>query len=101
MGEAMATLSNVGDVQIVSVVQEFVQNVGKISPIGIGTGDFTRRVMVQALGESKARNMLGRVMQAANTKGMDALKWMDARSVVSWAHTAGASANRGHCAGVA
>lgn len=81
VGEAMATLSNVDDSQIVNVVQEFVQNVGKISSIGIGTGDFTRRVMVQALGESKARNMLGRVMQGGNTKGMDALKWMDARSV--------------------
>lgn len=81
VGEAMAALTDVADDQIVTVVQEFADKVGRFSALGIGTGDFTRRVMVQALGESKARNMLGRVMQNADTKGMDALKWMDARSV--------------------
>lgn len=81
VGEAMAALSDVADEQISIVVQEFSERVSKISSIGIGTSDFTRRVMVQALGESKARNMLSRVMQSGDTKGMEALKWMDARSV--------------------
>lgn len=81
VGEAMAALSDVADEQIITVVQEFSEKVSRVSPLGIGAGDFTRRVMVQALGESRGRNMLSRVMQNGNTKGMDALKWMDARSV--------------------
>tara|TARA_R110002110_G_scaffold405241_1_gene624173 strand:- start:6132 stop:7139 length:1008 start_codon:yes stop_codon:yes gene_type:complete len=81
VGQAMAALSNVADEQITTVVQEFSEKVSGVNALGIGTGDFTRRVMVQALGESKARNMLSRVMHNGATKGMEALKWMDARSV--------------------
>jgi len=84
VGEAMAGLSDVSNEQIAFVVQEFSEKVTEVNSIGIGAGDFTRRVMVQALGENKARSMLSRVMQSSkgnNSKGMDALKWMDARSV--------------------
>ena len=81
VGEAMAGLTEVSNEQIATVVQEFSEQVSEVSPLGVGTGDFTRRVMVQALGENKARNMLSRVMQGSSNKGMDALKWMDARSV--------------------
>lgn len=81
VGEAMASLSEVSNDQIASVVQEFSEKVSEVSPFGVGASDFTRRVMVQALGENKARNMLSRVMQNGTSKGIDALKWMDARSV--------------------
>jgi len=82
VGEAMAGLADVSNEQIASVVQEFSDKVNKVSPIGIGASDFTRRVMVEALGENRARSMLNRVMQGSTSTGMDALKWMDARSVV-------------------
>lgn len=81
VGEAMACLQDVSNEQISQVVQEFSDKVSRVSPIGVGASDFTRRVMVEALGENKARNMLNRVMQGNSTRGMDALKWMDARSV--------------------
>ena len=83
VGEAMACLQDVSNEQISEVVQEFSDKVSKVSPIGVGASDFTRRVMVEALGENKARNMLNRVMQGNSTRGMDALKWMDARSVAA------------------
>ncbi|HDY83917.1 MAG: flagellar motor switch protein FliG [Gammaproteobacteria bacterium] len=81
VGEAMAGLQDVSNEQIASVVQDFSDKVSSVSPIGIGASDFTRRVMVEALGEKRARSMLNKVMQGNTTKGMDALKWMDARSV--------------------
>jgi len=81
VGEAMAGLEDVSNEQIASVVQEFSENVNEISPIGIGAGDFTRRVMVEALGENRARTMLNKVMQGPASTGLEALKWMDARSV--------------------
>jgi flagellar motor switch protein FliG len=83
VGEAMARLSEVSNDQMAAVVQEFSEKVSEVSPIGVGASDFTRRVMVQALGENKARNMLSRVMQNGTSKGIDALKWMDARSVAA------------------
>ena len=81
VGEAMAGLRDVSNEQIASVVQDFSDKVSSVNPIGIGAPDFTRRVMVEALGEKRARSMLNKVMQGDTTKGMEALKWMDARSV--------------------
>lgn len=81
VGEAMAALKDVSDEQIASVVQDFSEKVGQVNPIGIGASDFTRRVMVEALGETKARSMLNKVMHDNTTKGLEALKWMDARAV--------------------
>jgi flagellar motor switch protein FliG len=81
VGEAMAGLTNVSHEQIASVVQDFSSKVNEVSPLCIGTGDFTKRVMVQALGENRARSMLNKVMQSSTSKGIDALKWMDARAV--------------------
>jgi len=81
VGEAMAALQNVSNEQIASVVSDFSEKVGEVNPISIGASDFTRRVMVEALGENKARSMLNKVMQDTTTKGLEALKWMDARAV--------------------
>lgn len=81
VGEAMACLKDVTNEQIASVVQDFSEKVTHVNPIGIGASDFTRRVMVEALGENKARSMLNKVMQDNTTKGLEALKWMDARAV--------------------
>lgn len=81
VGEAMAKLKDVSNEQIAEVVQDFSERVNAVNPIGIGANDFTRRVMVEALGEKRARSMLGKVMSGATSKGMDSLKWMDARSV--------------------
>ncbi|MFT6274574.1 MAG: flagellar motor switch protein FliG [Halioglobus sp.] len=83
VGEAMAGLADVSNEQIASVVQEFSETVDKVSPIGIGASDFTRRVMVEALGENRARSMLNRVMQGRPSAGIDALKWMEASSIAN------------------
>ncbi|MDX1732793.1 MAG: flagellar motor switch protein FliG [Halioglobus sp.] len=81
VGQAMATLGNVTNEQIAAVVNDFSDKVNSISPYGIGAEDFTRRVMVEALGENKARSVLSKVMPDETSKGVDALRWMDARSV--------------------
>ncbi len=81
VGEAMTSLPEINDEQIDEVIQDFSESVAKISPLSIGANNFTRRVMVQALGENKARNVLSQVMKGEGARGVDALKWMDARSV--------------------
>ena len=84
VGEAMASLKGISDGDLASVIQEFHDLVSAVNPLGIGASDFAQRVMVQALGEDKARGMLSRVMPGqADTRGIEALKWMDARAVAS------------------
>ena len=83
VGEAMASLSDVSDQQVAQVVNEFTERVSSVSPLGIGSGDFARRVMVQALGETRARSMISRIHSNTDSKGMESLKWMDAQSVAA------------------
>jgi flagellar motor switch protein FliG len=84
VGEAMASLPGVSDAQLGEVLGEFNERAGAVNALGIGASDFAQRVMVQALGEEKARTMLAKVMPGkAKTRGIEALKWMDARSVVN------------------
>ncbi|MEQ8514841.1 MAG: flagellar motor switch protein FliG, partial [Chromatocurvus sp.] len=82
VGEAMASLSSVSNQQVEEVVREFHTEASAVNPLGIGTPEFTQRVLIQALGESKARNMLSKVMPGKHqTRGIEALRWMDGRSI--------------------
>lgn len=83
IGEAMANLGAVSDNHVQSVVSSFATEVEQVSPFGVGAEDFTRRVMVDALGETKARTVLGQVMQKGQSRGLESLKWMDARAVTA------------------
>ena len=83
VGEAMATLPTISSDQFSYVADEFTSNVNEVDPNGIGAKDFTRRVMVEALGESRAETVLNKVIQKPAPKGVEALRWMDARSVVA------------------
>lgn len=83
VGEAMTSLQGVSNEQLQEVVSEFSSQIEHVNALGIGAEDFTRRVMIGALGETKARNMLNKVMRKTNSKGVDALKWMDARPVAA------------------
>eukprot|EP00903_Cladosiphon_okamuranus_P004387 g4385.t1 len=83
VGEAMASLPTVSADQFSVVAEEFTTSVNEVDPNGIGAQDFTRRVMVEALGENRAQTVLNKVIQKPAPKGVEALKWMDARSVAA------------------
>lgn len=84
VGEAMSSLTAVSNQQMTEVLTDFHKQAGDVNPLGLGASDFAQRVMVQALGEEKAKSMLSKVMAGrADSKGIEALKWMDAKSVAS------------------
>jgi flagellar motor switch protein FliG len=49
--------------------------------VGVGTDEFLRKVLVDALGQDKAASIIDRINIGRSTKGLEALKWMDARAV--------------------
>jgi flagellar motor switch protein FliG len=49
--------------------------------IGIGTGEYLRKVLTESLGERRAATLLGRILKGRESTGIDALKWMDPRTV--------------------
>lgn len=83
VGEAMASLPNISTEQVATVIGDFSKALEEQSPISFGAGEYAKRVMVQALGEDKARGVLAGVIKKNGGKGLEALKWMDARSVAA------------------
>ncbi len=81
VGEAMASLPNVSNDQLADVIGDFSTALEQQNSISFGADEYAKRVMVQALGEQKANNVLSGVMKSGSSKGLEALKWMDARSV--------------------
>ncbi len=82
IGTAMAGLQNVSREMIKVSIDEFVVDMQKQTPLGIGNDDYIRKVLTDALGEDKAKSMIDRILIGGSTKGLESLKWMDARSVV-------------------
>ena len=81
VGSAMATLSNVSKDQVAAVLQDFATTVDNQTALGVGSEDYIRKVLVSALGEDKAGGVIDRILLGRNTKGLEALKWMDPRAV--------------------
>lgn len=82
IGLAMSSLEVVSPVNVTSTVNDFRQAVKQHTGIGLGTEEYVRNVLNQALGEDKASTMIDRILLSGNTKGLESLKWMEARAIV-------------------
>src|SRR5262245_31914737 len=81
LGRCMAELKNVSREEVRGVLGEFTSTVELQTSLGVGSDEFVRKVLVNALGEEKAANLMERISLGEQRKGLDALKWMDARRV--------------------
>lgn len=81
VGQAMAALSNVSRERATEVMSSFVDELDSQTSLGVGADDYVRRVMVGALGEDKANGIIDRILLGRNSKGLEALKWMETRAV--------------------
>jgi flagellar motor switch protein FliG len=81
IGAAMAKLANVSKDEVHTVISEFSSSVESQTSVGVGAEDFLRKVLVEALGQEKASSIIDRISIGRSTKGLEALKWMDARAV--------------------
>ncbi|MDH5764759.1 MAG: flagellar motor switch protein FliG [Gammaproteobacteria bacterium] len=81
IGVAMAEMQHVSKQQMDMVMDDFVAGVHNQTSMGIGSDDYIRDMMVNALGEEKAKNMIDRILMGTGNKGLEALKWMDPRAV--------------------
>jgi flagellar motor switch protein FliG len=81
IGNAMAQLANVSREEVHGVISEFAQSVETQTSVGVGADEFLRKVLIEALGQDKAASIIDRINIGRSTKGLDALKWMDAREV--------------------
>jgi len=80
IGAAMASLQSVGRDQAEEVLSDFVTTVEDQTNLGVGSHDYIRKVLHQALGD-KGANLIDRILVGRDSKGLENLKWMDPRSV--------------------
>ena len=81
LGLAMASINNVTTSQVETVVGEFGETVSNQTSLCVGNEVYIRIVLMSALGEEKAGNLMDRIVTGATSKGLEALKWMDPRAV--------------------
>ena len=81
VGATMASLANISKGQVGEVLEDFVRTVDEQTALGVGSDEYIRKVLVQALGEDKASGLIDRILLGRNSKGLEALKWMDPRAV--------------------
>jgi len=81
VGEAMARIGNVDRETVDAVLAEFCDSVDEQTDLGIGNEEYLRKVLVGALGEDKAGGIIDRILMGHNAKGLESLKWMEARSI--------------------
>ncbi len=82
LGTAMSTLNNITQMEIESVIDEFSAQASGKTALGQGSSEYIRKVLVNALGDEKAANLIDRILHGSDTSGIEGLKWMDAPSIV-------------------
>ena len=81
LGGAMVSVADLSQEAVNIVLDEFVATLKKQTSLGLGTGDYVEKVLKRALGDEKASSVLTRIMPGQGSKGLEILKWMDARSI--------------------
>lgn len=81
LGEAMATMTNVDKDKAKDVLSNFNTIVGGQTALGMGSEDYLRNVLNKALGKDKAGGVIDRILMGRQSKGLEALKWMEPRSI--------------------
>jgi len=81
LGGAMVGVADLSQEAVNVVLDEFVATIKKQTNLGLGTTDYVENVLKRALGEDKAATVLGRIMPGSSSKGLEILRWMDARSI--------------------
>ena len=81
VGYEMTHLKEVTREQVADVLSQFTETVSEKTGLTQGADEYVRAVMAKALGEDKANNLMDRILQDSSKKGLETLKWMDARSI--------------------
>jgi len=87
LGRSMAELANVSRDEVRNVLGQFTTAIEQQTSLGVSNEDFVRKVLVNALGEDKAASLMDRISLGGQRKGLDALKWMDAKAVADLVRT--------------
>jgi flagellar motor switch protein FliG len=81
VGTAMAALSSVSREQVTGVLDKLDEDMGRQTALGVGTEEYIRKILTNALGETKAGGLIDRILLGRSSKGLESLKWMESRAI--------------------
>lgn len=83
LGMRMAETQDFNTDTVNAVHKSFLTSITKHSNIGLGSSEFVKNALIAALGEDKANNLVDQITMGTGSRGLDSLKWMDARQVAT------------------
>ena len=81
VGMEMAGMNDFTQERISAVHKKFLDDIQRYSSVGLNNEEFVRKALTVALGADKAGNIIDQIILGGGAKGLDSLKWMDARQV--------------------
>lgn len=81
LGTAMAQLKSASREEVTEVIGGFVQTMDGQADIKVGSDEYIRKVLTDALGSDKAAGIIDRIQVSRKSKGLDVLKWMEPRAI--------------------
>jgi len=81
VGSAMASLTSVTREQVEQVLARLNDDMGRQTALGVGTEDYIRKILTNALGETRAGGLIDRILLGRSSKGLESLKWMESRAI--------------------
>jgi flagellar motor switch protein FliG len=80
LGHAMAGIKSVPREKVEQLIGEVEAHAAKGAGLSADE-NMIRAMLTKALGDDKAANLIGRILQGSDTAGIESLKWMDAATV--------------------
>jgi flagellar motor switch protein FliG len=77
----MAGLGAISSEMVDLVLEEFITTIKTQTALGLDSDEYIRNMLTDALGSDKAGSIIDRILLGKNSKGIEQLKWMDARAV--------------------
>jgi flagellar motor switch protein FliG len=81
VGSAMVNVSDVSQEAVSLVLDEFIQELKKLTNLGLGSPDYIEGVLNRALGPDRASSVLSRILPSSSSKGLEILAWMTPRAI--------------------
>ena len=81
LGTAMAQLKSASREEVNAVVGGLVTTLETQADIKVGSDEYIRKVLTEALGDERASGIIDRIQMGRRSKGLDVLKWMEPRAI--------------------
>ncbi len=81
IGLEMTQMGEMSTDEVNSILSTFLEDCQTDGSINIVADEYTKSVLVQALGEEAASGVLEKILMGGNTRGLDSLKWMEPQLV--------------------